>query len=39
MRTMRAARMHAVFALDGSNDALAVFRSRHGGFSDYVVKP
>jgi D-arabinose 1-dehydrogenase-like Zn-dependent alcohol dehydrogenase len=30
---------HEVFALDDINDALAVFKSRHGGFSNYVVKP
>ncbi|MFJ9588047.1 alcohol dehydrogenase catalytic domain-containing protein [Streptomyces acidicola] len=30
---------HEVFSLDEINDALAVLQNRHGGFSNYVVKP
>jgi alcohol dehydrogenase len=30
---------HEVFSLDDINEAMAVFKNRHGGFSNYVIVP
>jgi alcohol dehydrogenase len=30
---------HEIFELDDVNNALALFENRHGGFSNYVIRP